>query len=86
MRNIESCRWEKEEFERTIEAEEGMCGGADFLLDREMVVQRHLLKSCHHTLIGVHCKNIAAGASSQCVMNMVLNKGRVSYQRSIELE
>lgn len=35
-----------------------MGGRADFLLDREMVVQRHLLKSGHHTLIGVHCKNI----------------------------
>lgn len=59
------------EFVRTIEAEEGMGGGADFLLDSEMVVQRHLLKSCHHTLVRVHCKNIAGNSPASMFLKLV---------------
>lgn len=39
----------------TIEAEEGIGGRAHFLLHLKMVIQRHLLHSCHQTLVRIHC-------------------------------
>lgn len=43
------------EIKFTIEAEEGIDGGAYYLLHREVVVQRHLLHPCHQAFIRVHC-------------------------------
>lgn len=39
----------------TVEAEEGVGGGADFLLHCEVVVQGHLLHPCHQAFVCVHC-------------------------------
>lgn len=38
----------------TVEAEEGVGGGADFLLHCEVVVQGHLLHPRHQALVRVH--------------------------------
>ena len=47
--------WEEREI--TIEAEEGVGGGADFLLHGEVVIQGHLLHPCHQAFIRVHCSH-----------------------------
>jgi len=56
------------ETELTIEAEEGVGGGADLLLHCKVVIQGDLLHPCHQAFICVHCSRKTSNSSSRHVI------------------
>ena len=60
----------KVETKFTIESKKGIGRRAHFLLHLEVVVQGHLLHSCHQAFICIHCSPRSSGSNKRNVITM----------------